>query len=70
MGWSAIFELLDDDPISDLLWGQRVTTLVDEIKSAGYYAASFNAAECSIGLYFHKMSAGEVSYLKKMMLVK
>jgi hypothetical protein len=52
------------------LLGQRVATLVDETKPAGYYTASFNAVGFSSGLYFYRMTAGETSFLKKMMLVK
>ncbi|MBM2841147.1 MAG: hemagluttinin repeat-containing protein, partial [Bacteroidetes bacterium] len=52
------------------LLGQQVATLVDEVKSAGYYTVSFSATEFSSGLYFYKMNAGNISFLKKMMLVK
>jgi hypothetical protein len=50
--------------------GQQVATLVNEVKAAGYYTASFNATHFSSGLYFYRMNAGEVSFLKKMLLVK
>ena len=50
--------------------GQKVATLVDEAKSAGYYSTSFDASRFASGLYFYSMKAGEVSFLKKMMLVK
>ncbi|MEK9137156.1 MAG: T9SS type A sorting domain-containing protein, partial [Bacteroidota bacterium] len=50
--------------------GQRVAMLVDEMKTAGYYKASFSATGFASGLYFYRMTAGEVSFLKKMMLVK
>ncbi len=50
--------------------GQLVATLVDEVRPAGYYAASFNASSFSSGLYFYRMTAGKASFLKKMMLVK
>ncbi len=50
--------------------GQKVATLVDEAKSAGYYSASFDASRFASGLYFYSMKAGNVSFLKKMMLVK
>lgn len=50
--------------------GQQVATLVDEVKSAGYYTAPFNATSFSSGLYFYRMNAGKMSFLKKMMLVK
>ena len=50
--------------------GQKVATLVNETKSAGYYNATFDASRFASGLYFYSMKAGEVSFLKKMMLVK
>jgi hypothetical protein len=52
------------------LLGQEVATLVDEVKQAGYHTVTFNAAGFSSGLYFYRMNAGEVSFLRKMILVK
>lgn len=50
--------------------GQKVATLVDEVMPVGFHSVPFNGAELSSGLYFYRFSAGEVSFLRKMMLVK
>ncbi|MBK8551010.1 MAG: T9SS type A sorting domain-containing protein [Ignavibacteria bacterium] len=50
--------------------GKEVATLVNEFKSAGYYAINFNAASLSSGVYFYKISSGNFSSVKKMMLLK
>jgi hypothetical protein len=50
--------------------GEKVATLVDETRSAGYYKEQFNAVKFSSGIYFYKMTTNETSFLKKMMLVK
>ena len=60
--------------------GEKVATLVDETKPAGYYTVQFNAAEFTgqaphaagpaSGLYFYRMSTNEVSFTKKMLLLK
>jgi hypothetical protein len=60
--------------------GQRVATLVDETKPAGYYEVTFpanggstsgrNGMGLAGGLYFYRLSTNEVSFIKKMLLVK
>jgi len=50
--------------------GQKIATLVDEVKTAGYHAVRFDATGLASGLYFYKLSTNEVSFLKKMMLLK
>jgi hypothetical protein len=50
--------------------GQLVATLVDDIRPAGYYAQRFDASALGTGIYFYRLSAGENSFLKKMLLVK
>jgi hypothetical protein len=50
--------------------GQEVATLVDGIRAAGYHSISFNAMKLSTGLYFYRLSAGQSTFLRKMMLVK
>ncbi|NUQ82419.1 MAG: T9SS type A sorting domain-containing protein [Bacteroidetes bacterium] len=50
--------------------GRLVTTLVDGKKDAGVHEAEFNAAGLSSGLYFYRISAGNFSAVKTMMLVK
>ena len=55
--------------------GQRVATLVDEYQSAGYSTVWWdgkdaNGDEVSSGVYFYRLTAGEFSEVKKMMMVK
>jgi hypothetical protein len=50
--------------------GREVTRLVDEIKTAGYYSAEFNASSLSSGVYFYKITSPEFSQVKKMLIVK
>jgi len=55
--------------------GQKVATLVDEHQSAGYQTVSWDGKdaegdEVSSGVYFYRLTAGEFSEVKKMMMVK
>jgi hypothetical protein len=50
--------------------GQEVATLLDGIRPAGYHSISFNAMKLSSGLYFYRLTAGQSTFLRKMMLVK
>lgn len=50
--------------------GQKITTLVNQEKTAGSYQVVFNAGNFSSGLYFYKLSAGAFSETKKMILLK
>jgi hypothetical protein len=50
--------------------GREITTLVNEIKSAGTYAATWNALAFNSGVYFCKMRAGVFSSTLKMVLTK
>lgn len=55
--------------IYDLL-GREITTLVNEEKTAGSYAAEFDAKDLPSGVYFYKLRAGEFVETKKMLLLK
>jgi len=55
--------------IYDIL-GKEVRTLVNEVKSAGNYSVMFDASSLSSGVYFYKISAGEFSDVKRMVLIK
>ncbi len=55
--------------IFDVL-GNEAAVLVDEIKSPGEYNAEFNAAGFSSGIYYYRMTAGNYSETKKMILLK
>ncbi|MCL5031472.1 MAG: S8 family peptidase [Bacteroidetes bacterium] len=55
--------------IYDVL-GREVEKLVDEEKPAGNYTVNFNASLLSSGVYFYKITSGNYSAAKKMVLMK
>jgi hypothetical protein len=59
--------------IYDLL-GRDVFNLVDQIQDAGYHSAEFklsgNNYSLSSGIYFYRMTAGEFSDVRKMIILK
>lgn len=50
--------------------GEKVATVVDGVKNAGYYVAEFTATNLASGIYFYKVTAGNFTSVKKMILVK
>jgi len=52
------------------LLGEKVATLVDAQQQAGYRSVAWDASEVSSGLYFYKLSAGDFTETRRMMLVK
>jgi hypothetical protein len=52
------------------LLGHRVATLVGTKQQAGYGSVVWDASEVSSGIYFYKLSAGDYTEAKRMMLVK
>lgn len=52
------------------LLGQEVVTVVDEEKTAGEHEVMFNSEGLSGGVYFYRISAGEFTETKKMVLLK
>jgi len=52
------------------VFGQKVATLVDETQEAGYESAVWDASSVSSGLYFYRLSAGDYTETRRMMLVK
>lgn len=50
--------------------GREITTLVDDNFSAGIYEADWDAVNYTSGVYFYKMTSGDYSEVKKMILVK
>ncbi len=55
--------------IYDIL-GREVSTLVNEIKSAGIHEINFNASNLASGVYFYRITAGNYSDIKKIVLLK
>ena len=67
------FALPNDGNVSLKIYdmsGKEAMTLVNEVKTAGYYSVSFNASSLSSGIYFYTLSADNFTATKKMMLVK
>ena len=52
------------------LMGREVKTLVNEMKSPGYYSIDFNGTEISSGVYFYRLQSGEFTDIKRMTLLK
>jgi hypothetical protein len=52
------------------LLGQLVKTLVNEHQSPGNYKVNFDAGNLSSGIYFYRITSGDFSNVKKMILVK
>jgi len=67
------YQLPADSPVKlevyNLL-GEKVATLADERQQAGYRSVVWDASEISSGVYFYKLTAGDFTKTKRMMLVK
>jgi hypothetical protein len=50
--------------------GREVRVLLDEFKAPGRYAVEFNANNLASGVYYYRLTAGEFSETKKMMVVR
>jgi len=67
------FDLPTDGKVSLKIFdmsGKEIMTLVNEVKTAGYYSVNFNASNLSSGVYFYSLSANNFTATKKMMLLK
>ena len=51
-------------------FGREVETIVNEHLNAGTYEAEWNAANYPGGVYFYKITAGEYTETRKMVLMK
>jgi hypothetical protein len=67
------FDLDRDADVSievyDML-GRRVGSLIHEYKKAGKHTAAFDGSRLSSGTYYYKMTAGNYTAVKKMVLMK
>ena len=50
--------------------GNEVETLVNEDQTAGSYTMNFDGSKLSSGIYFYKLTAGNLSETKRMVLIK
>ncbi|MBL0109325.1 MAG: T9SS type A sorting domain-containing protein [Ignavibacteria bacterium] len=67
------YDLPVDGNVSIVLYdltGRQVASIVNEVKTAGYYTVSFNASNLASGMYFYRISASNFVSTKKMVLVK
>jgi hypothetical protein len=55
--------------IFDIL-GREITTLINEQLKPGTYEATWDVSDCPSGVYFYKLTAGDFSETKKMVLIK
>ena len=50
--------------------GREVANLVNKEQASGFYNVKFDASKLNSGIYFYKLTAGNFSEVKKLMLVK
>ena len=50
--------------------GREVAVLVNEQKQAGTYSTEFNASKLASGVYFYRLTSGNFSAVKKLLLLK
>jgi hypothetical protein len=50
--------------------GQKVATLVDEVRQAGYHSMTWNAAGLASGVYLYRLETDGNSQIRKMILMK
>jgi len=50
--------------------GREVATLVNEVKEAGTYSATFDGSKLSSGIYFYTLKAENFTAVKKLLLMK
>jgi len=67
------YDLPKDGLVSIALYdltGRQVASIVNEVKTAGYYTVQFNASNLSSGMYFYRITSGSFVSTKKMALIK
>lgn len=50
--------------------GEKIATLVDGVKNPGSYSTVFNADRFASGVYFCRMTAGQYTFTRKLMMLK
>ena len=69
ISYSVAKEGLVKISIYDIL-GREIKSLVNDVKTPGYYAVDFDASSLSSGFYFYRMESGYFVDTKKMTLIK
>ncbi len=70
IGYSLPKQSIVNLKVYDVL-GQEVATLVNnQFKQAGVYDVTFNASDLPSGVYYYRLTAGEFSDVRKMILIK
>jgi hypothetical protein len=68
-----VFDLVDAGEATLIVYnslGQTVATLVNGTVSAGRHTVNFSAADLPSGLYFYRLTAGDFTAIRKMVLMK
>ena len=50
--------------------GEKITTLVNQPQTAGYYEVNFNATRFASGVYYYRLVTNDVAITKKMLILK
>jgi PKD repeat protein len=50
--------------------GELITTLLNESRNEGYHVVEWNAAGAASGIYFYRLTAGDFTMTRKMILMK
>lgn len=67
------FEIPKDSKIRLVVYdilGNKIKTLVDQRLEKGLYQTKFSAGSMASGIYFYRLTAGDLSITKKMLLIK
>lgn len=67
------YTIPDDEYVSLVVYtmlGQKITTLVDEKQRAGQYEVVFEADKLASGVYFYRLTAGNYTEMKRMILLR
>jgi hypothetical protein len=52
------------------LLGQKIATLVNDVKAPGFYQVQVDGANLASGVYIYRLTAGQKTFVRKMALVK
>jgi hypothetical protein len=67
------YDLVKNSPVEISIYnimGQKIETLVDQRQEAGHHQVIWDASYVSSGIYFYKITAGDFTETKKMVLIK